>query len=124
MVCAPDIFIGYWSNLGTKMGFSSSVRSCVVFCKASASRAVVLLAVLAFSQQVSAQEDSWAATVSKAADSVVSIQLSQLRNFSEARQGNTSATGFVVDAERGIILTNRHVVGAVSYTHLTLPTKA
>lgn len=59
-----------------------------------------------------AQEDLWAKTVSKAANSVVSIQLSQLRYFNDQRQGGSSATGFVVDAERGIILTNRHVVGS------------
>jgi len=64
------------------------------------------------SSTVQAQEDRWAETVSKAANSVVSIQLSQLRNFNDSRQGGSSATGFVVDAERGIILTNRHVVGA------------
>lgn len=31
--------------------------------------------------------------------------------FDTESPGNGSATGFVVDAERGIILTNRHVVG-------------
>ncbi len=58
------------------------------------------------------EEDSWARTVSQAANSVVSLQLSQLRNFDDTEQGGSSATGFVVDAERGIILTNRHVVGS------------
>lgn len=59
-----------------------------------------------------ADEDNWARTVSRAADSVVSLQLSQLRNFDDSEQGGSNATGFVVDAERGIILTNRHVVGS------------
>jgi len=59
-----------------------------------------------------AQEASWARTVSRVADSVVSLQLSQLRDFDDSRQGGSSATGFVVDAERGIVLTNRHVVGS------------
>ncbi|MGQ7844128.1 trypsin-like peptidase domain-containing protein [Granulosicoccus sp. 3-233] len=58
------------------------------------------------------EEDSWARTVSRAADSVVSLQLSQLRNFDDSEQGGSTATGFVVDAQRGIILTNRHVVGS------------
>jgi len=71
----------------------------------------VVLSAL-FSASAHAQEDQWAATVSKAANSVVSIQLSNLRYFNDSRQGGSSATGFVVDAERGIILTNRHVVGA------------
>jgi S1-C subfamily serine protease len=44
--------------------------------------------------------------------SVVSLQISYVRDFVETNQGVSSATGFVVDAERGIILTNRHVVGS------------
>ncbi len=58
------------------------------------------------------EEDSWARTVSRVADSVVSLQLAQLRAFDDSAQGNSSATGFIVDAERGIVLTNRHVVGS------------
>lgn len=58
------------------------------------------------------EEAGWAKTVSLVADSVVSLQLSQLRSFDDTPQGNSSATGFVVDAERGIVLTNRHVVGS------------
>jgi len=49
---------------------------------------------------------------SQAVGSVVSLQLSYLRTFDGTEQGDGSATGFVVDAERGIVLTNRHVVGA------------
>ena len=90
----------YWLTSGTKMNFSSKVRGCIPSCIVAAPRAVLLLVAFALSPTSSAQEDSWASTVSKAADSVVSIQLSQLRNFSESRQGNSSATGFVVDAER------------------------
>ncbi|MBX2886713.1 MAG: trypsin-like peptidase domain-containing protein [Granulosicoccus sp.] len=59
-----------------------------------------------------ALEDRWAQTLSVAADSVVSLQLAQLRNFDDSEQGGSTATGFVVDAQRGIILTNRHVVGS------------
>lgn len=59
-----------------------------------------------------ALDDQWAQTLSRAANSVVSLQLAQLRNFDDAEQGGSTATGFVVDAERGILLTNRHVVGS------------
>ena len=59
-----------------------------------------------------AQEDPWADIVARAAQSVVSLQLAQLRNFDDSEQGGSNATGFVVDAERGIVLTNRHVVGS------------
>jgi len=66
-----------------------------------------------FSVAVAASsEDSWAQTVSRAANSVVSLQLSQLRNFDDTEQGGSTATGFIVDAERGIVLTNRHVVSS------------
>ncbi|MFK8079699.1 MAG: trypsin-like peptidase domain-containing protein [Granulosicoccus sp.] len=58
------------------------------------------------------QEAGWAKTVSRVADSVVSLQLSQLRSFDDTPQGNSNATGFVVDAEQGIVLTNRHVVSS------------
>ena len=62
--------------------------------------------------QLHASDDSWAETLSEASQSVVSLQLSNLRNFDGVEQGDSNATGFVVDAERGIVLTNRHVVGA------------
>ena len=55
---------------------------------------------------------TWARTVARVADSVVSLKLSQLRDFDDAEQGISTATGFVVDADRGIVLTNRHVVGS------------
>jgi len=54
----------------------------------------------------------WASTVARIADSVVSLKLSQLRDFDDVQQGASTATGFVVDAERGIVLTNRHVVSS------------
>jgi len=54
----------------------------------------------------------WADVVARTAPQVVSLQISYVRDFVEANQGVSSATGFVVDAERGIILTNRHVVGS------------
>ena len=71
-----------------------------------------LLAPIASALAADADEANWARTVSRTADSVVSLKLSQLRNFDDAEQGNSNATGFVVDAVRGIVLTNRHVVGS------------
>jgi S1-C subfamily serine protease len=52
----------------------------------------------------------WAATIERIASSVVAIQLDQARSFDTERNVSAQATGFVVDAERGLILTNRHVV--------------
>ncbi|MEE9333373.1 MAG: trypsin-like peptidase domain-containing protein [Granulosicoccaceae bacterium] len=73
---------------------------------------VGLIAAVCLPQQLQAADDRWADVVSRAANSVVSLQLSNLRDFNDSTQGGSSATGFVVDAERGIILTNRHVVGS------------
>ena len=73
---------------------------------------VAALALLCSAGARAAGEDRWAAVVARAADSVVSLKLGQLRDFDDASQGNSTATGFVVDAERGIVLTNRHVVGS------------
>jgi S1-C subfamily serine protease len=52
----------------------------------------------------------WAATLERIASSVVAIQIDQARSFDTERNTSAQATGFVVDAERGLILTNRHVV--------------
>jgi S1-C subfamily serine protease len=52
----------------------------------------------------------WAATLARIAGSVVAIQIDQARAFDTERNVSAQATGFVVDAERGLILTNRHVV--------------
>jgi S1-C subfamily serine protease len=73
---------------------------------------VWLVAAVCVSFKTHAADDRWAETVSRVAQSVVSLQLSALRDFNDSTQGGSSATGFVVDAERGIILTNRHVVGS------------
>lgn len=53
----------------------------------------------------------WQATITKVIKSVVSIQFTNITNFDTEVCLTSEATGFVVDAERGIILTNRHVVG-------------
>lgn len=55
--------------------------------------------------------NKWQATVTKVVKAVVSIQFSHVSNFDTEISMVSEATGFVVDAERGIILTNRHVVG-------------
>jgi pro-apoptotic serine protease NMA111 len=52
----------------------------------------------------------WAATLEHIAGSVVAIQIDQVRSFDTERNVSAQATGFIVDAERGLILTNRHVV--------------
>ena len=53
---------------------------------------------------------AWERTLSRIAPSVVTIEVDQSRAFDTEWNQSTQATGFVVDAERGLILTNRHVV--------------
>ena len=60
---------------------------------------------------VAAQEaPSWNRTLERIASGVVSIQIDSTRSFDTERNSSAQATGFVVDAQHGIILTNRHVV--------------
>lgn len=61
-----------------------------------------------------AQADSpeWQATIESVVKSVVSIHFCQTCSFDTELSMSSQATGFVVDAERGYILTNRHVVCA------------
>ena len=63
-------------------------------------------------QQAAAVEESpdWAVTLARIASSVVSIEVDAVRAFDTEWNTSAQATGFVIDAERGFILTNRHVV--------------
>ena len=63
-------------------------------------------------QQAAAVEGNpdWAVTLERIASSVVSIDIDATRAFDTEWNATAQATGFVVDAERGLILTNRHVV--------------
>ncbi len=63
-------------------------------------------------QQAAAVEENpdWASTLERIASSVVSIEVDATRAFDTEWNSTAQATGFVVDAERGLILTNRHVV--------------
>jgi S1-C subfamily serine protease len=63
-------------------------------------------------QQAAAVEEDpdWAVTLERIAGSVVSIEVDATRAFDTEWNTSSQATGFVVDAERGLVLTNRHVV--------------
>lgn len=54
----------------------------------------------------------WQATIERVVRNVVSIHFCQTCAFDTDPAVSSEATGFVVDAEKGYILTNRHVVGA------------
>lgn len=64
----------------------------------------------------SADSAEWQATLEKVVRNVVSIRFCQPCAFDTDPALTSEATGFVVDAERGLILTNRHVVGSGPFT--------
>ncbi len=63
-------------------------------------------------QQATAVEvnPDWSGTLARIVSSVVAINIDEVRAFDTEFNATAQATGFVVDAERGLILTNRHVV--------------
>lgn len=70
--------------------------------------AVAWLALLGASPP--ARGDDWSTTLERIASGVVTIQIDAARAFDTEWNTSSQATGFVVDASRGLILTNRHVV--------------
>jgi S1-C subfamily serine protease len=56
------------------------------------------------------ENSAWDKVISKASNAVVSIRVNAVRTFDTENSLTSQATGFVVDAKLGIILTNRHVV--------------
>lgn len=69
-----------------------------------------------FDEPVSSNSNKWQETITKVVNCVVSIQFTHVSNFDTESAIVSEATGFVVDAERGLILTNRHVVGPGPFT--------
>ncbi|ODV85041.1 hypothetical protein CANARDRAFT_28761 [[Candida] arabinofermentans NRRL YB-2248] len=63
------------------------------------------------SAAATSNDPKWQKTVENVVKSVVSIHFSQVANFDTESALCSEATGFIVDAKLGIILTNRHVVG-------------
>lgn len=61
---------------------------------------------------VLADSAEWQRTIESVVRNVVSIRFCQTCSFDTDSAVTSEATGFVVDAERGYILTNRHVVCA------------
>ncbi|MDH3350055.1 MAG: trypsin-like peptidase domain-containing protein [Gammaproteobacteria bacterium] len=59
---------------------------------------------------IAAEETAWTSTLERISTGVVSIRVDSTRAFDTEWNSSSQATGFVVDAEHGLILTNRHVV--------------
>jgi S1-C subfamily serine protease len=76
--------------------------------------AAVALLALAPAWMAAAQEPEestrWTRTLERISTGVVAIQIDATRAFDTDWNTSSQATGFVVDAKRGLILTNRHVV--------------
>ncbi len=68
------------------------------------------LALLATPAASAAENSAWTETLERISSGVVSIRVDSTRAFDTEWNSSTQATGFVVDAEQGLILTNRHVV--------------
>ncbi|MGE0029638.1 MAG: trypsin-like peptidase domain-containing protein [Steroidobacteraceae bacterium] len=71
--------------------------------------ALLALAPAAFAQTEEATS-GWTRTLERISTGVVAIQIDATRAFDTDWNTSSQATGFVVDAKRGLILTNRHVV--------------
>jgi len=69
----------------------------------------LLVAQLAATAAAVAQS-GWQETLDRVASSVVVMRVNAPRSFDHVVAGYQTATGFIVDAERGLLLTNRHVV--------------
>jgi S1-C subfamily serine protease len=54
----------------------------------------------------------WRSTLDEVVPAVVSIRVNGTRDFDTEGARHSQGTGFIVDAERGLVLTNRHLVHA------------
>ena len=73
-------------------------------------RGVVMLNLLLGFGLTYAAEGSWENMIQSKSPAIVSVRIASNRSFDTESAGVGGATGFVVDAKRGILLTNRHVV--------------
>jgi S1-C subfamily serine protease len=71
---------------------------------------VALSPACARADAADAESAAWRRTLERIASGVVSIKVDATRAFDTEWNESAQATGFVVDAARGIVLTNRHVV--------------
>ena len=69
-----------------------------------------LLASAVWAVPAAGQDAGWEETLERVVAGVVALHVSAPRPFDTESASVSAATGFVVDAERGLILTNRHVV--------------
>lgn len=75
---------------------------------------LLLTSILASASGIASAEPSsdWQDTLDRVVPSVLSIRMDRPRTFDTSGASNSQATGWVVDAEQGLVVTNRHVAGA------------
>ncbi len=73
-------------------------------------RRLLLTPLLILPLLATAEVKAWIYTLERISSGVVSIRVDSTRAFDTEWNSSSQATGFVVDRERGLILTNRHVV--------------
>ncbi len=71
---------------------------------------LLLVPLVALSASAATEADRWRAPLERVTRAVVSIRMDRPKAFEGSGRSNSIATGFVIDAEQGLILTNRHVV--------------
>jgi S1-C subfamily serine protease len=69
-----------------------------------------LLTVASATARAQSEARAWENTLDRIARAVVVLRVSSPRAFDDTTPGTATATGFVIDAKQGLILTNRHVV--------------
>jgi S1-C subfamily serine protease len=76
-------------------------------------RTLLSVGTLAFAAPALGAEDArWQDTLEEVVPAVVAIRVTAVRDFDTEDARNSVGTGFVVDAENGWLLTNRHMVHA------------
>jgi S1-C subfamily serine protease len=73
-------------------------------------RTVAVCAACLIAVLPSASRADWQETIDRVSPSIVELNIVMPRAIDGGRSGHATATGFVVDAQHGLILTNRHVV--------------
>ena len=74
------------------------------------SKLLLILFSLLYLSNLRADDQAWSKTIENVSSSIVSIKIDSPRAFDTEWKSTSQATGFIVDADNGIILTNRHVV--------------
>lgn len=93
------------------MNFTFSLLNKLIFIKNSFKSFLYIIIFLSLSNCASTSNTlDWNATVKKVSSGVVSIHTDVPVSFDGKWNSSSFATGFIVDADLGIILTNRHVV--------------